>query len=560
MLVSVVIATYNRLNVLSQTLPSVIGQDYPSQQFEIILVVDGSTDGSAEWARSLKPGCTLEVLEQENRGPGAARNAGVAAARGDVLLFLDDDDWCQPRVVAKHAAGHEAEHGVAIHGAIFLSPRSPQTLAAMGTGWWYQSRHEALMRRGALSPNLGDVFLIPNSSLRRETFLETGGLDDELFPREDFEFGLRLQGAGVPMRYRPDAVAHELFYKSTREFGRQDARAQGRADVAICRRYPDHRPYSPLAPRDPPTALRTAARRTLLRLPRRADGALDPFVAVAERYIGYRAGRAAGDVLLSLQRQLAYERSASDAAGSASELEACLDRRLAVLSYRHMALTASGLPQCSAVSSRQFERHVRWLKLRGYRGVGASEWVAWREGRTRLPRKGVLFTFDDGCAELAEFAFPVLMRNGFPAIVFVVTGRMKDSTSWDARRPALEGASCLSAEQIVSWSRRGIEFGALGRTYRDLSDASEQELCDEICGSRSDLEEILGHRVEWFAYPYGRHSTPARKLVEETYTAAFTTGPAVNTLATPLHLLRRAAAAQAGGGVGLECRLHIGDR
>jgi len=79
---SVVIPTHNRRALLvGQTLPAVFKQDFPPEEYEVIVVVDGSTDGTAESLRSLKPNCGWRVLEQPNRGPGAGCDFSGGAAK-----------------------------------------------------------------------------------------------------------------------------------------------------------------------------------------------------------------------------------------------------------------------------------------------------------------------------------------------------------------------------------------------------------------------------------------------------------------------------------------------
>src|SRR6266542_3589679 len=143
--VSVVVSTYNRRDVVLRTARTLLQQDYPSSQYEIIVVVDGSADGTAEALRALSP--RLCVLEQENRGPAAARNAGARAASGELLTFLDDDMTCEPELVREHVAAHfSLEHAegeetagpgamagagaIAGLGAIYVAPGNPRNLAA----------------------------------------------------------------------------------------------------------------------------------------------------------------------------------------------------------------------------------------------------------------------------------------------------------------------------------------------------------------------------------------------------------------------------------------------
>src|SRR5207248_7732723 len=106
--------------------------------YEVVVVDDGSTDGTMDYLHSVSAGCGLEVIGQEPRGPAAARNAGIAAAGGDLVLFLDDDIRCDRGLVAEHVRGHAHEPGVLVHGPIFLAPERPATLAAGPPGASYR--------------------------------------------------------------------------------------------------------------------------------------------------------------------------------------------------------------------------------------------------------------------------------------------------------------------------------------------------------------------------------------------------------------------------------------
>ena len=94
MQVSVIIATYNRCKILARTLPTLLAQTFPSSEYEVILVVDGSTDGTSKFLRGFCSHGNLRVIEQENQGQAAAINAGLRVACGDLVLFLDDDILC----------------------------------------------------------------------------------------------------------------------------------------------------------------------------------------------------------------------------------------------------------------------------------------------------------------------------------------------------------------------------------------------------------------------------------------------------------------------------------
>src|SRR6266568_4700806 len=103
MRISVIVATYNRCKLLARTLPALLTQQFPEEEYEVIVVVDGSTDGTLEYLRGLGSYRNLRVLEQANRGQAAAINAGLSAARGEIVLFLDDDIECGPTLIAEHS-------------------------------------------------------------------------------------------------------------------------------------------------------------------------------------------------------------------------------------------------------------------------------------------------------------------------------------------------------------------------------------------------------------------------------------------------------------------------
>ncbi len=110
MKLSIIIPIYNVAPYLRKCVESALNQDLPPEEYELILVDDGSTDGSGAIADSLTPGpspegegcnrCRVRVIHQANAGLSAARNAGIAVARGEYIQFLDSDDYLEPNVLA----------------------------------------------------------------------------------------------------------------------------------------------------------------------------------------------------------------------------------------------------------------------------------------------------------------------------------------------------------------------------------------------------------------------------------------------------------------------------
>ncbi|MEW2357924.1 polysaccharide deacetylase family protein [Spirillospora sp. NPDC029432] len=158
-------------------------------------------------------------------------------------------------------------------------------------------------------------------------------------------------------------------------------------------------------------------------------------------------------------------------------------------------------PHLVTVTPERFERQLRWLHSRGLRGVSVYELLrAHARGRTR----GLVgLTFDDGYADFATRAVPALVRYGFTATVFVVTGRIGAYNAWDTGPPK----ALMTREQIRAVADFGMEVASHTVRHVSLPEASDDEVREELLGSRAELEEIVQRPIGGFAYPYG-HATP----------------------------------------------------
>jgi glycosyltransferase involved in cell wall biosynthesis len=122
--ISVIIPTFNRRGILARTLPTVLDQDLPSARREVIVVVDGSSDGTSELLHAPRF-AEVCVMQLPNLGISAARNLGLRTARGGLVLFLDDDMLCEPTLLSGHVAAHNGDDGaLIIGGEIKLSAES----------------------------------------------------------------------------------------------------------------------------------------------------------------------------------------------------------------------------------------------------------------------------------------------------------------------------------------------------------------------------------------------------------------------------------------------------
>jgi GT2 family glycosyltransferase len=242
--VSIVIPTRNRRPSVERALRALAAQAFPPEHFEIIVVDDGSTDGTASVGRAAWP-IAVRVLTQETRGAAAARNHGASAASGRLLLFLDDDIEAGAGMVAAHVAAHAGGNSARV--VIGYLPPELQgrndLFAVMLRAWW-----EAMFER-MRKPGYRFVYsdlLSGNFSVHRSLFEQVGGFDDSLRCHEDYELGLRLLAAGARFAFAPEAAgAHHEHTTLERALGRK--REEGRADVALARRYPALAAILPLA-------------------------------------------------------------------------------------------------------------------------------------------------------------------------------------------------------------------------------------------------------------------------------------------------------------------------
>jgi glycosyltransferase involved in cell wall biosynthesis/peptidoglycan/xylan/chitin deacetylase (PgdA/CDA1 family) len=518
---SVLISTYNRRDALvSQTLPAIFNQDLPADEYEVIVIVDGSTDGTGEALRELNPSCALRIIEQPNRGLSAARNTAIGLARSDLVIFIDDDIICSPDVFRRHVEAHAGQEPVVVHGSLFLAPGTRGSILAYANESWYRKYNSELDLQGGL--NWPDAtFLISNSSMRRSLLLACGGLDEDLPAKDDFELGLRLWKMGVRFQYLRGAVAYELSEKTWKAFLYSDGEAFGRTEVMLCRKHPDYRPRSDLLAGLGRTAgWKRFPRRVVLQLPVSPAHLLTPPIWVCEKLCRFPAAQKKGLRLLEIGRRITEYRAALKEVGSWEKFDREYAVRLPVLFYHHVGPQRPGVVPGLTVSPERFERHVRWLARRGYTGVCPSDWVRWRNEGKGLPIKPVLLTFDDGYADLVEYALPVLRRYGFGAAVYIVTGQLGGTNAWDEAR-GWGTLRLMSADQIRYWATQGIEFGAHSRTHADLTTLSASELSEEVVGSGKDLESILGSRVVSFVYPYGFHNPAVDDCVRRAFDLAF---------------------------------------
>jgi glycosyltransferase involved in cell wall biosynthesis len=230
---SVVVPTRGRRDLVLRLVRRLDDQTY--RDFEAVVVADGELDGTGAVLHAVDTRYPLTVLEQEHRGVAAARNAGAAVARGEILLFLDDDMAPDDALLAEHDRSHR-DGAQLVVGHLPLDPGSPPTPLAAAIGRW------AERRRSRLADPAGEVpvtdLITGQMSVGREAFHHLGGFDVSFTRGEDRDFGCRARRAGLRTAFNPAAVTYQHYDVDAREHLRR-ARAGGRGDRVLAARYPE---------------------------------------------------------------------------------------------------------------------------------------------------------------------------------------------------------------------------------------------------------------------------------------------------------------------------------
>jgi glycosyltransferase involved in cell wall biosynthesis len=275
--VSIVIASRNRRLRLRDVLNALRHQSYPINRFEVVVVLDGSTDGSGEMARGLPVSYPLKLVDQSHSGLAVSRNRGAREASHPVVIFLDDDIVPEPDFVAEHALAHQLGGD---HVALGYYPpvlERPSFWGFVMRAWW-----EDHFRRKAEPAHQWTFvdFVDGNSSLPRSLLFSCGGYDEEFKGRrQDWELGIRLIERGVKWSYH--AGAKGLHYLDTRfATSLRHARQEARDDVLVATKHPQVKGQLPIVRPGPATP---RAARLVYRSPDAAETLLRTGVVVLDR-------------------------------------------------------------------------------------------------------------------------------------------------------------------------------------------------------------------------------------------------------------------------------------
>ena len=169
---------------------------------------------------------------------------------------------------------------------------------------------------------------------------------------------------------------------------------------------------------------------------------------------------------------------------------------------------------------RRFRAQMAWLHRLRFHVLRMDEVLAALRGERPIPARAVALTFDDGYQNFYEYAYPVLQRYGFPAMVYLVSEHIGQPARWFAAE-GRETPPLMSGEHIRQLRAAGVDFGAHGARHIRLADVDLDTARKDIVDSRQRLQSLLGEEIRHFCYPYGSHNAAVVELVRR---AGFATG------------------------------------
>ena len=223
--ISVVIPTYNRLKILIKTLEAYNSQTIPFKNFQIIIVDDGSTDGTYEYLKNKKYNFELKIYRQKNNGPNSAREKGIKEADYPIILITGDDMIPEKNFLKEHLKTHSLypQNNIAVLGFIDWHPEVKlDSFKKYITGEGAEQFGYEYLNSNKIKEVDYRFFYTSNISLKKEFINSLDYIFDKDFTYpayDDIELGIRLQEKGMKIIYNKNATVYHLHNITIKSFG-----------------------------------------------------------------------------------------------------------------------------------------------------------------------------------------------------------------------------------------------------------------------------------------------------------------------------------------------------
>lgn len=238
--ISVVVTTYNRADLLKKVLLSLAAQTLADEDYELIVVDDGSTDATSAVIKSMQKLVSLRYVYQPNSGLASAKNHGLFCCRAPIVLFLDDDDIADQSLLDQHLAAHRLhpDPNIAVLGHTTLArglASDPLMSFVTGVGGHLFSYNHI-----PSTPLLDYTYFWGGRTSSKRRYLLSHGVFNPVFRfgYEDIELGYRLNSHGLHVVYWPLAINTMIRKVSLQRFLRRCFR-QGQSACRFLSLYPD---------------------------------------------------------------------------------------------------------------------------------------------------------------------------------------------------------------------------------------------------------------------------------------------------------------------------------
>lgn len=507
---SIIIPTFNRCSLLKNALKTLQIQECEGKK-KIIVVIDGCTDGTLDMLNAEFPEIN-RVIFSSNVGAAVGLNAGAQVAKGEILLFLDDDMQYRPGLLLAHQRMHQyGKYDVVIGHFPLGDLPAPSFFRNVIYEWtedWQNHFKENV--------SFYDALCSGHFSIQRELYEKVGGFDEKFskWGRKDSELGFRLIKNGANFGFCKEAQAVQNYEKSPSRF-LSDFELLGKADVDLYQKHPEIKKNLLLSCYHQAPWIVLFVRRLLNKNPY----LIEIFNPLLDDYFDQKYEKGVEDKflegLLWIAADFRYWQGVKKRWNN-KDLLRQVGNPVSILLYHRIAEDGNRF----SVSLEVFKKQMTYLQENRYTILPLSNVVnAFYENRT-LPPRSAIITFDDGYKDFLE-AWKVLKEFNFPVTLFLSTAFLGGVNNWNTKS-MLNNLPMLSHENVLQLISEGVDIQAHSHEHKSFMRISDEEIEQEIIENKKVLE-AFGISANFFAYPNGEFTDVARVLLKRHgFQAAFT--------------------------------------